>query len=387
MRLNKYPKRKSMKREINEIINRYQIHEIEAALVKFYLQSHNIKVEKNKLILNYLKKNNHESLVKKFSNIIKPNNLKSVERIFELLIEPEDRKINGAFYTPEYIVRYIVDNTIEGDIKVCDPSCGSGAFLIEAIEKIHKDTKKSIISIIENNIYGSDILDYAIRRTKLLLSLLALSYGEDKEEIKFNLMCQDSLIVDWTKEFPKIFKNGDWKDIFGMSENGFDAIIGNPPYVRIQDFGKATKKTIMDRWGKIAKGNFNLHFPFFVLGVKLLKQKGKLGYITPNNYFTSLAAEPLREYLQNNRLLSQILDFDCLQVFEDVTTYTCITFIEKSKKETFEYEIIEEKDKLGNFDKIEFSKISFDNLNVKSGDFLMKRIKRILKKLNQLASY
>lgn len=384
MGLNKYSKRMNMKREINEIINSYPIQEIEAALIKVYIQSHNIKVEKNKLILNYLKKNNHEILVKRFSDILKSNNLKSVERIFELLIKPEDRKVNGAFYTPDYIVKYIVDNTIQGDITVCDPSCGSGAFLIEAIEKIHKDTNKSIISIIENNIFGSDILNYAIQRTKILLSLLALSYGEDKEEIKFNLVCQDSLTSDWTKEFPKILKSGDWKDIFGISESGFDAVIGNPPYVRIQDFSKATKKTIMDRWGKIAKGNFNLHFPFFVLGVRLLKKNGKLGYITPNNYFTSLAAEPLREYLQNNKLLSRILDFDCLQVFEDVTTYTCITFIEKSKKENFEYQIIEEQDKLGNFDKIKFSKINFSDINHKKWRLLNEEDQENIKKTESI---
>lgn len=384
MGLNKYSKGMNMKREINEIINSYPIQEIEAALIKFYIQSHNIKVEKNKLILNYLKKNNHKILVKRFSDILKSNNLKSVERIFELLIKPGDRKVNGAFYTPDYIVKYIVDNTIQGDITVCDPSCGSGAFLIEAIEKIHKDTNKSIISIIENNIFGSDILNYAIQRTKILLSLLALSYGEDKEEIKFNLICQDSLTSDWTKEFPKILKSGDWKDIFGISESGFDAVIGNPPYVRIQDFSKATKKTIMDRWGKIAKGNFNLHFPFFVLGVRLLKKNGKLGYITPNNYFTSLAAEPLREYLQNNKLLSRILDFDCLQVFEDVTTYTCITFIEKSKKENFEYQIIEEQDKLGNFDKIKFSKINFSDLNHKKWRLLNEEDQENIKKIESI---
>lgn len=384
MGLIKYSKRISMKKEINEIISEYKIHEIESALIKAYLQSHNIKVEKNKLILDCIKKDNHDILVKRFLEIIKPNNLKSIERIFELLIEPEDRQVNGAFYTPEYIVRYIVNNIVHGDIKVCDPSCGSGAFLIEAIEKIHKDTKKSIISIIENNIYGSDILDYAIQRTKLLLSLLALSHGEDKEEIKFNLVCQDSLTADWTKEFPKIFKSGDWKDVFGMSENGFDAIIGNPPYVRIQDFGKATKKMIIERWEKIAKGNFNLHFPFFVLGVKLLKKNGKLGYITPNNYFTSLAAEPLREYLQTNKLLSRILDFDCLQVFEDVTTYTCITFIEKSRKEHFEYQIIEEQDKLGNFDNLKFSRVNIDTLNAKKWRLLNEDDQENIKKIESI---
>ena len=233
-----------------------------------------------------------------------------------MLIKPEDRKVNGTVYTPDYIVKYIVNNTIKGNVKVCDPSCGSGTFLVQAIEKIHKDTKKPITTIIENNVFGSDVLDYSIRRTKIILSLLALSYGEDKKKIKFNLICKDSLTSNWDKEFPKIFRTENEKDAFGTSINGFDAVIGNPPYVRIQDFSKSTKKAIIERWGKITKGNFNLHFPFFALGVRLLKKEGKLGYISPNNYFTSLAAEPLRKYLQQNNLLSRILDFGCLQILK-----------------------------------------------------------------------
>lgn len=355
--------RYNMKREITEIVENYQVNQIEAALVKFFLDSHNIKNIKNKLLLECLKNNHNEELVDRFKGIIKSADLKSIERVFELLIEPKDRKLNGAFYTPEFIVKYIVDNTIDGDVKVCDPSCGSGAFLIQAAEKIHKETDKKFITIIENNIYGCDILDYAIRRTKLLLSLFALSHNEDKEEIKFNLICKDSLMADWTKEFHEIFKSGDWKDLFGMSENGFDVVIGNPPYVRIQDFGIKTKNVLVERWTTANNGNFNLHFPFFELGTKILKKGGKLGYITPNNYFTSLAAEPLRRFLQNNELISKILDFNHLQIFEDVTTYTCITFIEKSKKSYFEYQILEEKDNLKDFEKIQFSKVFFKNLD------------------------
>lgn len=382
-----------MKKEISNIIENYKIYEIESALVRFYLNSHGIKNIKNKLILDCLEKNGDDALVKRFADLLKSTDLKSIERVFELLIEPEDRQLNGAFYTPEFIVKYIVNDIVQGDVKVCDPSCGSGAFLITATEKIHKDTGKNIISIIESNVYGCDILDYAIRRTKLLLSLLALTHGEDKEEIKFNLICQDSLAIDWNKHFPEIFKVGNWKDAFRMSDNGFDIVIGNPPYVRIQDFGKTTKEFLVERWTTVINGNFNLYFPFFELGIKILKKGGKLGYITPNNYFTSLAAEPLRKYLQENTLLLKVLDFNHLQLFEDVTTYTCITFLEKSKKAFFDYQIIEEKGELNHFETLGFSKIYFKDLNPEKWRLLneedyenIKRIESINKSLNELTN-
>lgn len=354
----------SLKNGIADIVKKYKTQEIEAVLIKLFLKHHGIKNIKNELLLDYLK-NSNEILEEKLSELVPIKNIKSIERIFELLIEPADRKLNGAFYTPNFIVKYIVNNTICGDIKVCDPSCGSGAFLIEAAEKIHKDTGKSIFSIIENNIYGCDILDYSVKRTKLLLSLLSVLHGEDRKQIRFNLICEDSLVIDWSKKFPDILKSGDWKDIFGMSEHGFDAVIGNPPYVRIQDLGLETKKNLIKRWKTVTNGSFNIYFPFFELGVKLLRNGGLLGYITPNNYFTSLAAEPLRKYLQGNKLLSKILDFNHLQIFEDVTTYTCITLLEKNRKEIFEYQIIEELNKLDRIEKAAFSSINFKDLDYK----------------------
>lgn len=363
-----------MKKTINLLLKNHHIDEIETALVKTYIKNKNIKVKKNKIVLDYLKKSDNEPLLQKITQVLGHATLADIERAFELLIEKDDRQVNGAFYTPPYIVNYMINNTVSGDVTVCDPSCGSGAFLIEATNKIHEDTGKSITQIIENNIYGSDILEQATRRTKIILSLLALSYGEDKNDINFNIFCWDSLIIDWTKKFPKIFDKTSLYNVFEIytndKKNGFDVIIGNPPYVRIQDFDRSTKETIINKWHKIATGNFNLHFPFFILGTRLLKYGGKLGYITPNNYFTSLAAKPLRRFLQDRRLISKILDFDSLQIFEDATTYTCITFIDKKEKNDLDYYIIEKKDELKNkistqFDQINFSKIKYNTLNYK----------------------
>ncbi|GAI02297.1 unnamed protein product, partial [marine sediment metagenome] len=116
--------------------------------------------------------------------------------------------------------------------KICDPSCGCGAFLIAACKQFKKKFNKNIVDIIENNIYGVDILHYSVRRCKILLSLLAIINKEDEENYNFNIYTRDSLNIDWKNLFPSIFK-----------ENGFDVVIGNPPYVKYQDL---TKKLIQN---------------------------------------------------------------------------------------------------------------------------------------------
>jgi adenine-specific DNA-methyltransferase len=354
----------NLRKNINELYSKYDIDEIEISIIKAYLKNHNISNIKNDFILNHIQKENYE-LTEKIITMFKILDLKTVEQLFELLIKPEDKKINGIHYTPEFIVKYIINNTINGDVTVCDPSCGSGAFLSESVKKIHKDTNKSMIQIIENNIYGCDILSYSVRRTKIILYLLAVTNGEDKKHIKFNLCNDNSLTMNWINRFPKILKSNNWKDLFEISERGFDVIVGNPPYVRIQDFGEETKKILIKKWNTTNIGNFNLYFPFFELGLKLLNKGGKLTYITPNNYFTSLAAKSLRSYLQKNKLISKILDFNHLKIFENTGTYTCITFLDKIKNDTFKYQSINEKSNLDDLNDIKYYTINVNNLKNK----------------------
>ncbi|MCD7937443.1 MAG: Eco57I restriction-modification methylase domain-containing protein, partial [Tannerellaceae bacterium] len=174
---------------------------------------------------------------------------------------------------------------------------------------------------IKDNIYGCDILDYNIKRTKLLLSILALSNGEILENGDFNLYCHDSLRAKWDSDFHNI--------------------VGNPPYVKFQDLSDDNRTYLARNWTTTESGTFNLYFAFFELGFKLLSPNGKLGYITPNNYFTSLAGASIRNFFQQKKCVSRIVDFNCKKVF-DAQTYTAITFLNKEENESILFDRIKD---------------------------------------------
>ena len=229
-------------------------------------------------------------------------------------------KLNGAFFTPEYVIDFIISEIKpkETDTNL-DPSCGCGAFLIGLTDYYRRTYNKSIRKIIKENIFGSDILEYNIHRTKIILTIYALQYGELLEELDFNLFLQDSLKADW--------------------KVNFDNVVGNPPYVKFQDLSDENRNYLAKHWTTIEGGTYNLYFAFFELGYKLLKPTGQLGYITPNNYFTSLAGESLRRYFQNKKCVTRIVDFSHKKVF-DAQTYTAITFLNKQQNDLITYDRI-----------------------------------------------
>ncbi len=361
-----------MKSKVLKLIKKYPINNIENAYVQSFLNYQNIIVVNNKLLLDITCDNSEitQNIVKE---ITPPKTIFELGTIFELLVPPSDKKINGAFYTPSLITDYISDELIcSGNVKLCDPSCGCGAFLIAAIEKIHNKYNKSVSNIIEENIYGSDIAEYSIRRCKILLSLLALLNNQDVKTLKFNLYTINSLSSDIYNVYKKIINNG-----------GFDIIIGNPPYVKYQDLPKELRNNLVKNWETIKTGNYNLYFAFFELGIKLLKKNGILGYIVPNNYFTSLAGINLRNYLQNNRYLKKIIDFTHIKIF-DVQTYTCITFLQKKNNLNFEYERIDSKKALNCLQNLKFSKNYFENLNAKKWRLLREEDSNNIKKIESM---
>jgi len=369
---NSLQKIKVEKKEVDFLLKKYSIKDIETSLIKIFLEDNNLKT-KNVLLLEVLKKN-HEDIKNEIKYFLKTKNIllsiKIIERFFELLIEGEDRKLNGAFYTPTFIVDYIVNETINGNEKVCDLSCGSGAFLIGAIDRINKITKKPIIKIIENNIFGADISKTSVYRSKILLSLFALINKEDKKEIKFNLITTDSLKYDWEKQHPE----------------GFDVIIGNPPYVRVQNLPEESRKFINKNYFTASKGNIDLFIPFFELGLKLLKKDGRMGYISPNSYYSSRSSQKLREYMQQNNFIQKILDFNHLSIFSGVTTYTCITILEKSFNENIKYAVIHEKKLLNKLDKIKFTEIKSSSLNVNKWNLLNKKDSKNINKIEKMGT-
>lgn len=305
---------------LNQLIQNQDLKSLEQHLVYSYIENSNLIFDKSPILTEYFK--DFEKKLNLYFDVSALNisSIKELEKYLELLIPLSDRKLNGAFFTPDYIIDFIINEVQpkENDTNL-DPSCGCGAFLVGLTDYYKIKYNKPIRLIVNENIFGSDILAYNIHRAKLILTLYALQFGEHLCENDFNLFHHDSLRTKW--------------------EMQFDNIVGNPPYVKFQDLTNDNRTYLSKRWSTIEGGTFNLYFAFFELGYKLLKPSGQLGYITPNNYFTSLAGESLRKYFQNKKCVSRIIDFSHRKVF-DAQTYTAITFLNKQKNHAITFDRI-----------------------------------------------
>ncbi|MFZ2339546.1 MAG: N-6 DNA methylase [Bacteroidales bacterium] len=294
--------------------------------------------------------------------------------------KPDVRKAGGVYYTPQYIVDYIVRNTvgrmIEGKtpaeiskVKIVDPACGSGSFLIGALQCLldyHKNyysnhgkpskgkrenpltpdgqlTTAEKKRILLNNIFGVDIDSNAVEVTKLSL-LLKCMEGETEASINQqfrlfnegvlptldnNIRSGNSLIdtdfydsrldfgedrkikpFSWQASFPDVFKQG-----------GFDVVIGNPPYVRQELLGK--QKEYFREHFQVYHGMADLYSYFIEKSLKLINPEGLYGVIVANKWMRAGYGEPLRRFLKSHQLY-EIIDFGDLPVFESATTYPCI---------------------------------------------------------------
>ena len=301
--------------------------------------------------------------------------------------KPEVRKAGGVYYTPQYIVEYIVKNTVGklienkapkdiSKLKIVDPACGSGSFLIGAYQYLlqyHKDhyTKNGKPSkgskdnpltpdgnlttaekkrILLNNIFGVDLDANAVEVTKLSL-LLKCMEGETEASIATQLMLFHERILptldnniksgnslididfygsqidfgeerkvkpfSWKNTFPEVFKQG-----------GFDCVIGNPPYVRQELLG--IQKSYFQKKYKVYHGMADLYSYFFEKGIGLLKEKGLFGIIVANKWMRANYGEPLRKWLKEWQI-QEIIDFGDLPVFEGATTYPCIIICKNQK--------------------------------------------------------
>ncbi len=313
-----------------ELLKEYDIQILEKHIIYSYLKNIDLDYMKSPVLRNYLKSFRKDNKLFLEASALSIRSLKELENYLELLIPAEDRKINGAFFTPTFIIDFIVNKIKPSERdKNLDSSCGCAAFLVGLVEYYRKTFNKKIKAIVRENIFGADILDYNIRRTKILLSILALQGSEILDEEDFNLILQDSLRANWKKSFKR------------NPEGSFDNVVGNPPYVKFQDLSHENRAFLTKHWETIKNGTFNLYFAFFELGYNLLDEDGELGYITPNNYFTSLAGKSLRKYFQDKRCLKLVIDFNHKKVF-DAQTYTALTFLNKKKNNAIYYDRISE---------------------------------------------
>ncbi len=367
---------KDISKFLNEFSDNLSI--VNKLIVGAYLQFNNIKIKNNKLILSIIEGNDKKT-IETFIKLIKLKNGKfdfeDVIQLFETSIPSKDVLVNGAVYTPNYIKNYIVKETLckikdidLPNIKVSDIACGTGAFLYTVAQEIKIKSNKSYYDIFKQNIYGLDISDYTITRAKILLSLVAISNGEDEKEFDFNLMVGNALDFDWNKKIKKI--------------NGFDIVLGNPPYVRAKNLSKETK-LLLSNWEVTKTGNPDLYIPFFEIGLEYLKPNGILGYITVNTFKRSVNARNLRDYFKKNLFNLKILDFGSSQIFSNKSTYTCIVFIEKQKSNEVKYQKITATDFI-NKKVTDYTRINYNLLNTKKGWILNKP--DVLENINKIES-
>lgn len=306
------------------------ILKINRLVVSTFCGINSIQIKKNKKIKDLIiSKNDTEEyqaflqLKEEFKKTNQPFSFEELIELFEFVISPSDKLVNGAVYTPKNIRDFIVSNSIKADSDIlnstaCDISCGCGGFLYEYALKLNQKGK-CYKDIIEQNLYGIDIMGYSIDRSKILLSLLAISNGEDISEFKFNFFIGDSLEFDWYTNSKTIELN-----------KGFDYIFGNPPYVGSSNLDTKTKD-LMKNWSVSLTGKLDLYIPFFQIGLNWLKEGGTLGYITVNNFYRSLNGRALRKYFSENEFQFNFIDFGSDQVFKGRLTYTCICEITKKK--------------------------------------------------------
>ena len=350
------------------------------------------------------------------------------------------RKKDGVFYTPKYITKYIVDNTVgklctekKVEIKlieeeyhtdknlqtktkkalldkltsyrewllqltICDPACGSGAFLNQALEFLIAEHRyidelqaklmgDSMVlsdvetSILENNIYGVDLNDESIEIAKLSLWLRTAQKGRKLNSLNNNIKCGNSLIdapevagekaFSWEKEFPEVFARG-----------GFDVIIGNPPYVDIKALDNILVQELFKKY-KTAENRINLYSIFIERGYHITKDKGILSFINPNSILINSSYTKIRKMLVQD--MSKIIKLPD-GVFEDATVETIIfEFQKNTKTQNIESIVYSKNERISSIENSRIQIINKDNW-VKNDDcnyniFISKNQQSILNKI------
>lgn len=335
------------------------------------------------------------------------------------------RKRDGVYYTPEWTTRFIVEETIgrrlddiKGQlgwreanhltedqierkttgyhnylrglvsyrerleiIRVVDPACGSGAFLIQALEfllterrrvsKIYSDLtrqpalfdqEQAIRAILAQNIFGVDINSESVEITKLALWLHTAVPGAPLTTLDANVRCGNSLVgpeiytwredlitaldadererinaFDWQAAFPHVFEGG-----------GFDCVVGNPPYVKLQNFRRvethaaefltsAEREDGTPYYYSTRTGNFDLYLPFIEKGLSLLNPDGRMGYIAPSVWLKNEYGEALRGLISSTGQLERWVDFASFMVFHEATVYTALQFFTARRNEAIRF--------------------------------------------------
>ncbi len=289
------------------------------------------------------------------------------------------RKIQGIYYTPPQITQYIIDislgeylerhrlqffselsastedNTSDRigtwevyrdwlrGLRVVDPACGSGAFLIAAFNRLfraYEEVNRELAilkgeayqadreldkTILNANLYGVDLSQESVEITKLSLWLQTAQRGKTLIDLNENIKVGNSLIDDgslcdrpfnWQEAFPEVFAAG-----------GFDVVLGNPPYVR-QELLSPIKPYLQSHYQSY-DGVADLYTYFYEKGVQILKPQGLLCYIVTNKWLRSGYGEALRRFFTQNSIFEKIIDFGHAPIFRDADVFPCIVSLRK----------------------------------------------------------
>lgn len=241
-------------------------------------------------------------------------------------------KKDGVVYTPRWVVELILDTVFgyqqfDENSVVLDPACGDGAFLEPLVEYIiawakrHSMSPTCISELLARSVVGRDIDKRALSVCGARLSVIAKREGIEPPE--WDLLCADSLL-EADQTFPSARK--------------FSHIIGNPPYIRIQDLEASTRRALQSKYSYCQSGSTDIFLAFFELGQAILASSGVLAFITSRSYFDSAAARKFRHSVVSSNALLKIIDFGASQVFPEVSTYTAITVLGNATKLSSEVE-------------------------------------------------
>ena len=297
--------------------------------------------------------------------------------------KPEVRKAGGVYYTPEYVVRYLVQQTVGmriagkspsqmAQMRFCDISCGSGSFLLGVFEALLDEHRKWFNAnperaakdgcfkgddgtwhlslsqkrvLLVNNIFGIDLDPQAVEvaQISLYLKLLedettatARQYELEMHEtllpvLARNIVCGNSLIENdilecslFSFEEERSLNPCDLTTVFSriMGQGGFDVIVGNPPYVRPHHVPAVQKTYFWRRW-TVYTGKADIYACFMQRATGLLKPDGLVAFIVSHGWLRLDSFKALRQHVLDNYRVVQLCDMPD-RVFEDASVETCL---------------------------------------------------------------